>query len=160
MSLLSQIPFVAEKLGEGISGLGVNYRHSPIVENHADGRDSPAAGDRAPDASLDRASGGTLRLYDLFAEHRHSLLLWENLPEAVSAELPRYPERFLAVHNIGRPGVAGAELLDRGGEVAARYGSTPAAYLIRPDGYVAFRCGAEEVSANLPRYLADLFGKA
>ena len=160
MSLLSRIPVVAEQLGEGISGLAVNYRHSPIVENHANGRDGVAAGDRAPDASLDRADGGTLRLYDLFAEHRHNLLLWENLPEAVSAKLPRYPESFLAVHRIGLPGMAGAALLDSGGEVAARYGSTPAAYLIRPDGYVAFRCCAAEVSAHLPRYLAELFGPA
>ena len=32
MSLLTQIPAVTEKLGEGLSGIAVNYRHSPIVE--------------------------------------------------------------------------------------------------------------------------------
>ena len=83
--------------------------------------------------------GSPLRLYDLFAEHRHNLLLCGNMPEVTSSRLPRYPERYVAVHRIGVPGTAGAELTDRDGEVAARYGSTPAAYLIRPDGYVGFR---------------------
>jgi 2-polyprenyl-6-methoxyphenol hydroxylase-like FAD-dependent oxidoreductase len=159
MSLLTQIPAVAEKLGEGISGLAVNYRRSPIVENHANGRDGPAAGDRAPDASLGRKDDGArLRLYDLVAEHRHNLLLCGDISEGTLSRLPRYPERYVAVHRIGVPGKVGAELTDCDGEVSARYGSSPAAYLIRPDGYVAFRCGESEVATRLPRYLAELFG--
>jgi hypothetical protein len=161
MSLATQIPAVAEKLGEGISGLAVNHRHSPIVENHANGRNGPAACDRAPDASLGRADGGaSLRPYDLFAEHRHNLLLCGNVREAMLSRLPRYPERYVAAHPIGVPVTAGAELTDRDGEVTARYGSTPAAYLIRPDGYVAFRGGESEVATRPPRYLAELFGPA
>ena len=161
MSLLTQIPAVAEKLGEGISGLAVDYRHSPIVEDHADGRAGPAAGDRAPDASLVRADGGTsLRLYDLFAEHRHNLLLCGNIPEALSSRLPHYPEHYVAVHRIGVPGTAGAELTDRDGDFAARYGSSPAVYLIRPDGYVGFRCGGNDAATHLPRYLTERFGAA
>jgi hypothetical protein len=42
----------------------------------------------------------------------------------------------------------------------ARYGSAATAYLIRPDGYVGFRCGAREVSARLPDYLSNLLGSA
>jgi hypothetical protein len=110
MSLLTQIPPLAEKIGETISGLSVNYRHSPIVAGHAIGTAGPTAGDRAPDAAVWRADGtGSLRLYDLFAEHRHHLLLCGNLPEAVLSKLPRYPESYLAVHRIavgrraGRP---------------------------------------------------------
>jgi len=55
-------------------------------------------------------------------------------------------------------GGPGAQLIDREGGVASRYGSTPAAYLIRPDGYVGFRCRAGQLFDHLPRYLANLFG--
>src|SRR5207248_2893070 len=75
MSFLTQIPTVVEKLGEGLSGLAVNYRRSPIVEERGAGMGGPDAGDRAPDAPLGAAkSGAPVRLYDLFAEHRHVLL--------------------------------------------------------------------------------------
>jgi hypothetical protein len=72
--------------------------------------------------------------------------------------LPRYPEDYFAVHRIATSGTVAEELIDRDGEVAARYGSIPAAYLIRPDGYVAFRCSGGEISEHLPRYLTELFG--
>jgi 2-polyprenyl-6-methoxyphenol hydroxylase-like FAD-dependent oxidoreductase len=158
MSLLTEIPAVAEKIGETISGLSVNYRYSPIVEDHPTGTAGPTAGDRASDAAVWRADGkGSLRLYDLLAENRHHLLLCGNLPEAVLSKLPRYPDSYLAVHRIGPSGTAGAELIDREGQFAARYGSNPAAYLIRPDGYVAFQGGENDAAIHLPRYLNELF---
>jgi hypothetical protein len=159
MSLLTQIPAVAQKFGEAISGLAVNYRRSPIVEDHAARAAGPAAGDRAPDASVGRADGRVpLRLYDLFAEHGHNLLLLGDFPDAMLSGLPRDPGGYLAVHRIAASGTVGEELIDRDGEVAARYGSIPAAYLIRPDGYVGFRCSGDELSTHLPRYLTELFG--
>jgi hypothetical protein len=72
--------------------------------------------------------------------------------------LPRYPDRVLAEHRIAAIGSQGGQLSDREGAVAARYGSVPAAFLIRPDGYVGFRCRASEHSEHLPRYLSRLFG--
>ena len=116
----------------------------------------PAAGDRAPDAAVVSPDDGALRLYDLFAEHRHVLLLLGGT-EISSTALPRYLERDLAVHRIAARGTAGATLLDRDGTVAAKYGTAPAAYLIRPDGYVGFRCAGSELSTLLPRYLARMF---
>ncbi len=161
MSLLTQIPAVAEKLGEGLSGLAVNYRHSPIVEEHGAGMAGPAAGDRAPDAPLVAAKdGASLRLYDLFAEHRHVLLLLGDSPEAAPPTLPRFPERVFAAHRVVSPGTSGGDYVDREGVVAQRYGSTPTAYLIRPDGYVGFRCDRRTVSENLPHYFAKLFSSA
>ena len=135
-----------------ISGIAVDYRHSPIVEDHLGGSTGPAAGDRAPDAPLVRASdGGSLRLYDLFAEHRHTLLLLGGGPgELPDAIFPDMPRRF-TVHRISG---SGDELIDREGIVAQRYGSTAAAYLIRPDGYVGLRCGRNELAEALPRYFA------
>jgi len=100
-----------------------------------------------------------LRLYDLFAEHRHNLLVLGNLPNATISRLPRYPTRYFAVHRIATSGTTGEELTDLKGEVAARYGSIPAAYLIRPDGYVGFRCNGGEVATHLPQYLTELFGR-
>ncbi len=161
MSLLTQIPAVAEKLGEGLSGLAVNYRHSPIVEEHAAGTAGPAAGDRAPDAPLVAAKGGPSRqLYDLFAEHGQLLLLLGGGPEALPPTLPRYAESVFAVYRVVPPGTSGGDYVDSEGIVAQRYGSTPAAYLIRPDGYVGFRCDQRTVSENLPHYLAKLFSPA
>jgi hypothetical protein len=150
---------VAEKFGEAISGLAVNYRRSSIIEDHAARAAGPAAGDRAPNASLGMADGRmSLRLYNLFAEHRHNLLLLGNLPHAMLSRLPRYPAGYFAVHRIATSGTTGEELIDRKGEVATRYGSIAAAYLIRPDGYVGFRCDGGEVSTHLPQYLTELFG--
>ncbi|MBV8578480.1 MAG: FAD-dependent monooxygenase [Acetobacteraceae bacterium] len=161
MSLLTQIPAVAEKLGQGLSGLAINYRHSPIIEEHAAGTAGPAAGDRAPDAPLVAAKGGaSLRLYNLFAEHRHVLLLLGDGREALAPTLPGFPETVLAAYRIAPPGTAGGDFIDRDGVVAKRYGSAPAAYLIRPDGYVGFRCDWRTISTNLPHYLAKVFSPA
>jgi hypothetical protein len=161
MSLLTRIPTVEERLGEGLSGIAVNYRHSPIIEEHASRMAGPAAGDRAPDAPLVGAKdGASLRLYELFAEHRHILLLIGGSPEAVPPTLPRFPESAFAAQRIIPPGTSGGDYVDSEGAVAKRYGSTPAAYLIRPDGYVGFRCDWRTVSANLPRYLAKLSSSA
>jgi len=121
----------------------------------------PAAGDRAPDAPLVAAKGGaSLRLYDLFAEHRHVLLLLGDGPEATPPTLPRFPESVFAAHRVAPPGTSGGDYVDREGVIAQRYGSTPTAYLIRPDGYVGFRCDRRTVSENLPHYFAKLFSTA
>ena len=158
MSLLTQIPAVAEQLGEGLSGLAVNYRHSPIVEEHGAGMAGLAAGDRAPDAPLAAAKDAVpLRLYDLFTEHRHVLLLLGDGPEST---LPGFPETVFAAHRILPPGVSGGDFIDREGMVAKCYGPAPAAYVIRPDGYVGFRGDRRTVASDLPRYLAKLFSSA
>ena len=119
----------------------------------------PAAGDRAPDAPLVAAKGGaSLRLYDLFTEHRHILLLWGGAPR------PRRPLslafRRASSQRIASPGTSGGDYVDREGVIAQRYGSTPTAYLIRPDGYVGFRCDQRTVSGNLAHYLAKFFSLA
>jgi 2-polyprenyl-6-methoxyphenol hydroxylase-like FAD-dependent oxidoreductase len=161
MSLLTQIPAVAEKLGEGLAGLAINYRRSPIIEEHATGRAGPAAGDRAPDAPLVAAKDGTsVRLYELFAQRRHVLLLLGDGHDALPPTTPRYPDSVFAAYRVVPPGTSGGDYVDREGIVAQHYGSTPAAYLIRPDGYVGFRCDGRAVATSLPHYLAKLFSSA
>ncbi len=161
MSLLTRLPAVEERIGEAVSGIAVDYRDSPIVEDHPTGTTGPHAGDRAPDAVVSKANGGAkLRLYDLVAEHRHLLLLTEDDSEALPVLALDIPEHPIAAYRISASGIQGSELIDCEGEVTARYGSASAAYLIRPDGYVAFRCRRSEVSERLPRYLAKVFGPA
>jgi hypothetical protein len=121
----------------------------------------PAAGDRAPDAPLEKTDGGAaLRLYDLIAGHRHVLLLLGGPSDGSLAALPGYSAGNFSTYRIASPGLASGDLIDCQGTLAARFGSAPAAYLIRPDGYVGFRCGQRELPVTLPRYLDRLFGSA
>jgi hypothetical protein len=161
MSLLARLPSVEERIGEAVSGIAVDYRHNPIVEDHSTGTTGPRAGDRASDVLVSRVQDGALlRLCELVAEHRHVLLLIEDGSAALPDAPPEFPEHPLAAYRVSASGIQGGELIDCNGEVAAHYGSAPAAYLIRPDGYVGFRCPAREMPARLPHYLADLFGSA
>jgi 2-polyprenyl-6-methoxyphenol hydroxylase-like FAD-dependent oxidoreductase len=161
MSWVAQLPGFEQRLGAAISGIAVNYRHSPIVEEHSTGVPGLAAGDRAPDAPLTNADdGAALHLYDLIAEHRHVLLLLGGVSEALPAALPRSREGQFASYRIAAQGMAGAELIDCEGKIAARFAASPAAYVIRPDGYVGFRCGASDLATHLPRYLGHFFGSA
>ena len=161
MFWVARLPGFEERLGAALSGTAVNYRHSPIVEECAAGLHGPAAGDRAPDAPLTTSEGGTaLRLYDLIAEHRHVLLLLGGIPEVSPDTLRDLPKRHYATYRIAAQGTYSGDLIDHQGVVATHFGSTPAAYLIRPDGYVGFRCGESELSTRLLRYLAKLFGLA
>ena len=157
MSLATRIPSVVEKAGEAISGLAVNYRGSPIVEDQAIGAPGPHAGDRAPDATLDDQHGVVKRLYQLFAQDRYVLLLIGAGADS-RPEMPELGQRPIAIRHIAAPGVPGGDLFDRTGETAARYGSAAMAYLIRPDGYVGFRCAWSELPQRLPAHLAKLFG--
>ena len=160
MALATQIPTVADKLGDQISGLSVNYRRSPIVEDYAVGGPGPHAGDRAPDALVDeRGRGVATPLYDIVAARRHVLLLVGDGGEP-APQIPEAWQQAVAVRRVAAAGGADGDLVDRNGEVAARYGSAPAAYLIRPDGYVGLRCRRSEVAARLPHHLATLFGPA
>ena len=47
-------------------------------------------------------------------------------------------------------------LVDSAGQLAETYGNTPAFYLVRPDGYIAFRCRAAQPHL-LRDYLSKLF---
>jgi hypothetical protein len=81
-------------------------------------------------------------------------------PEAAPPTLPGFPETVFAARRIVPPGTSGGDFTDCEGVVAKRYGSAPAAFLIRPDGYVGFRCDWRTVPASLPHYLAKFFSSA
>jgi hypothetical protein len=91
-------------------------------------------------AGLELQSQDIFQEIDLFVRHRYNDLVHSYLVLSKQVE----PVRVEA--NV---------LLDFKGELAERYGNTPAFYLVRPDGYVAFRSLATE--ARLLRgYLSKL----
>jgi 2-polyprenyl-6-methoxyphenol hydroxylase-like FAD-dependent oxidoreductase len=145
----------------------VGYPDSPVVGQDIVDDDlagGPAPGSRAPDASGLRQDSVAyaIRWQELLRHPDHTLLVWARDEAAWRAALG-------VIDEIGRrtrgkvkghvvvpadaviPDVSGATLRDSQGNLAAAYGisaQTSAgspAYLIRPDGYVAYRTSAVDV---------------
>jgi 2-polyprenyl-6-methoxyphenol hydroxylase-like FAD-dependent oxidoreductase len=139
-----------------ISQLNISYRHSPAVqEGHPALRRGPKAGDRLPDTRIAR-DGQACWLGEALAAPGFHLLLcgppgdWH--PSQLTALRHRFPDT-LAVHHVTREATTPGALHDLAGQVFARLGVEGAAqYLIRPDGYIGYRCGGDDL-AGLQRYL-------
>ena len=135
--------------------LDLHYRASPLsLELRSPGR-AVGAGDRAPDGwGLDPA-GNRVRLFEVFAGPRFTLLGYEAKPAALAAIQARFGPMVRSL-NVG--GGETAELRDPEGRIAARYGLEPGdLLLIRPDGYVmaaAPSAGAGALAEHLARWLA------
>jgi NADPH-dependent dioxygenase len=122
----------AEKVVNYCSGVAYTYKdyvQKPAALTELDG---PAVGDRAPD--IDFEEGGTL-----FDRLRHEYFTVLAMPgdrdrSPVVEQLQRRFSRVLAV-----------ETLPTSEALAKRYGrSDGRLILIRPDGYVGFKCAADE----------------
>ncbi len=178
--IVSGIDFLEEKIADRLAELTVNYRSSPIVENHGAG--TPRAGDRAPDAELRDANGKAVRLFELFREARHILLLFLGaMPSDESGPFQRELEDSLGdmirVYRIARgfggtPSVASglgtgqspslqvSDLLDISGNAHSLYHVlNGGVVLVRPDGYVAFRCDRFD-AAKFRSYWMRIFSAA
>lgn len=142
-----------------ISELGIRYRKSPAVaEGEPRQREGPRAGDRLPDAEV-LLDGRSTYLQEALAGPQLALLLCGDPRRWDSRELDRLLQRFGAVMRPYRLGAAGSQssLVDEKGHALARLGVRDAAqYLVRPDGYIAFRSGGTSLD-NLQRYLADWY---
>src|ERR687893_434353 len=160
-----------------VSQLGIKYPDSPIVGEELDGADrvfrrGPAAGHRAPDGPL-RLDGND-RPSSLFSRLRgtsHHLLLfggwgsdvddWVASDAELRALIAEY-EGLFEPHLIvaGESTRVGAEIpvyVDEPWLVHERYGLRSAGlYLIRPDGYVAFRAPGTDLRP-LRSYLQKVF---
>lgn len=161
-----------------VSQLGIKYPGSSIVGEELHGverttfRNGPAAGDRAPDAPL-RLIGESrpTSLFSRLREPPHHLLLfggwgsdadgWVASDNDLRALIAEY-EGLLEPHLIvtGESARVGAEIpvyVDESGLVHERYGLSGAGlYLIRPDGYVAFRTPGTDLRP-LQAYLQRVF---
>lgn len=129
------------------SGISYTYRDYLGEPEGLAPMDGPAVGDRAPDVDL--ASGGTL--FDLTRHTGFTLLAMAGAGGEADARTVVAPlqERFGAVvqaHVLEpSPGLANAY----------RSGAETRLYLIRPDGYIGFRCLLSD-AARLEQHLAKV----
>jgi 2-polyprenyl-6-methoxyphenol hydroxylase-like FAD-dependent oxidoreductase len=131
-----------------VSELNIRYRDSPAVREGSPGlHRGPQAGDRLPDA-LVRRDGRDIWLQEAVGGAHYSLLLcgdselWDEARVAALRE--RFPET-LRIQKLTRHASPGA-LVDASGKALALLGVEDVAqYLVRPDGYVAYRCAGHEL---------------
>jgi 2-polyprenyl-6-methoxyphenol hydroxylase-like FAD-dependent oxidoreductase len=158
-------PCIGPRIARFVSQTGIRYRRSALSTEAPGatqlGRHAPHAGDRAPDVRL----GEQRRLFELLYGPEYTLLLFAGdaavLVErfaALAAEIDaRYGSLVKSVvlrHTASR--IRFGET-DESAAAHRRYGATQGAiYLIRPDGYIAFRgapSDAGALNAMLARWL-------
>ena len=127
-------PGYTDKVVNYCSGVSYTYRDAVSKPAGLSEIDGPAIGDRAPD--IDFESGGTL-----FDRLRHQYFTLLVMPDGAGMNPAEHLEtRFGAVVKT--------EVLPKSAALSRRYGpSDGRLFLVRPDGYVAFKCLADEVGA-------------
>jgi hypothetical protein len=152
-----------------VSQLDIAYPRSPAVgEAPRSGgpgfRGGAAAGYRAPDAPIRLPGGaGPTTLFDHLTGPTHHLLVFAG-PEAAAmppgassvAAVAAARGGWIETHCVaGAPGGTAGAFVDHEGLAHARYGlEGPGYYLVRPDGYVAFRAPSLD-----PEPLATYLGR-
>ena len=173
---LAASPSGRARLFRFVSQLGIRYTESPIVAEDlsaasAEFRRGPAKGARAPDGPLYLPERGPSTLFARLTGPRHHLLLFAGPSSETLLAYEAYKRRLSAeqsglfrVHVIlGRDpvdfGPPGLDVgIDTFGLLHSRYGITKSGlYLVRPDGYIAYRSASLNV-VGLANYLDDLFG--
>ncbi len=171
-SVVTSFGFVQDKIKNALCELSINYRHSPLsAENWPWLTGGPAAGDRLPDAPLSSATNGTkTTLFAAIRGTRHNLLL---LPvthdkQAVAQLLKIADDAARAFPNIftvhvilkgkapADPSMAALNVpvwLAADGHLHQKLAATDRALiLVRPDGYIGYRCQPAD-AALLVKYL-------
>lgn len=142
-----------------VSELSIRYRGSAVVtEGTPSLRKGPRAGDRLPDAELTRDGHSTTLQRELVGPCLHLLLCGavEDWDAHVVTELAARYDATVVVRYLTRSTVADA-LVDGSGVAFTRLGVRDAAqYLIRPDGYVAYRCAGIDLR-GVHEYLGRWF---
>lgn len=134
--LLSEMTDKADmRRGRDTLQLDLNYRASPLSEEHRTGPGQVRAGDRAPDATIRAPDGAPVRIFDLLRHPAFTLLAIGGLGElglATSSELK--------VVEVDRgPG----SYVDEARTLRNNYGLTgDCLLLVRPDGYIALAADA------------------
>lgn len=141
-----------------VSELRVRYGRSPaITEGQPRLRHGPRAGARLPDADVTLDGQATSLQRAVIGPHL-ALLLCGDSERWDGSALARLEARFhpfIKVHCLTNR--AGPNTLTADGRVFALLGARDAAqYVVRPDGYIAFRCGGGNLD-GLVRYLAQWF---
>lgn len=161
---------VQRRLARDLSGLGVNYRDSPIVaEDRCGVWGGPRPGDRVPDVRLTMPADGIRRLFDILHGTHHTLLCFDSpRPEVadtvgefakVNVMIRQYGSGSIEIYRVTRehdgPEMAGEipVLVDCQGHLHEKFhAEQPCLYLIRPDGYVGYRSRPPD-TAKFQHYL-------
>jgi 2-polyprenyl-6-methoxyphenol hydroxylase-like FAD-dependent oxidoreductase len=142
-----------------VSQLAIRYRRSPLsVEGPDAPRHGPRAGDRLPDAPVTQNGRAVTLQRALAATGFHLLLCGPTAfrPPAAAARLADRYAGLVTVHHLTSD-VGPGTLHDHTGAALRRLGvddSRPAHFLVRPDGYIGFRGGAD--LSGVRAYLARL----
>jgi len=143
-----------------LSEFSIRYPRSPVVtEGTPSLRKGPRAGDRLPDAAVTRNGRETTLQRELVGPCLHLLLCGP--VQAWNAQADAVPERathpgLVTVRYLTRSAVPDA-LVDGSGVAFARLGVRETAqYLVRPDGYVAYRCEGTDLG-GVRQYLDRWF---
>jgi hypothetical protein len=128
------------KRGDAERQLLLNYRGSSLSMEIGSHQGKLRAGDRAPDANCDSASG-RIRLFDLFRGPHFTLLAFGAQAAAALGDLQWTPVDVLRKCFVRLSGLAEAHkiIIDTDGNTHAAYGMSAkdnVIFLIRPDGYV------------------------
>lgn len=145
---------------------------NPSIRHWREFGKAPAAGDRAPDVSFGPDES---RLFKLLRGTKHTLLLFDgaaataegydslaSIAKAVAEQYGEHVRTHIIVPSGNRPAaLEGSEsvVLDVDGEIHDVYGAgAECLYLIRPDGYIGFRCQPADID-RLTDHLFVIFGK-
>jgi 2-polyprenyl-6-methoxyphenol hydroxylase-like FAD-dependent oxidoreductase len=144
-----------------VSNFSIRYRNSPAVtEGTPSLGGGPRAGDRLPDARLTVNGRATTLQREIIGPRVHLLLCgrleeWRTQASALAVLTVRYPGT-IAVRHLTRSAAPDA-LVDGTGEGFARLAIRDTGqYLVRPDGYVAYRCAGTSLR-GVERFLARWF---
>jgi hypothetical protein len=172
---LLRVPAILDVVGDFVlkrgAQLDVNYRASSLSGQTGSFRTGPKAGDRAPDGQLLDPSSQPTSLFDRFRTPDFRLLIFQGRRHAADTKaLVAIGRRVRAATaglvtptvitsgNTTTPGDDVYVLNDPGQRTHVSYGATtPSLYLIRPDGYVGFRCHAV-AEAELVDFLQRHYG--
>jgi 2-polyprenyl-6-methoxyphenol hydroxylase-like FAD-dependent oxidoreductase len=158
----------------GARMLGERTDEAPTVRDWFHFGHGPTPGARAPDVVLDEEREGSPRFFASLDPKLHTLLLFDGasasdagyqsfveLAERLEGRYPGLVAVRIIVPHDERPaalaGWGGQVVLDAVGAVHDRYGArSECLYLVRPDGYVAYRCQPAEPD-KLMAYLERIF---
>lgn len=137
-----------------IAGLSTRYRSSALTTDGPGMPRGPSAGDRFPDARV-RLDGQDRWLHQVLQPPGLQLVCCGDGPwphAGLEALRSRYDGVVHIRHLRAHPGPGIIE--DAQGRALARLGVTASAvYVVRPDGYVAYRSGGPRIN-EVERYLA------
>jgi hypothetical protein len=173
--ILGSFHFVQDKIRNDWFELSINYRHSPLsAERWPRLTGGLSAGDRLCDAPLTSAADGRqTSLFKALLGSRHTLLLLpgSHEPEAASqllkiaADAERAFPGVLSPHVILNSGASAQKpvgqdepaWIDPDGRLHQKlHANDPTLILVRPDGYIGFRCqpaDGQELTRFLDSYL-------